>query len=326
MGKRIVVLAVAVLLAGLAALAVWQVLSNAEDAAQEGLTIVPVYRAVVLIPEGTLGIQANANQWFTVDEELEKFVPENAITTPEDLETFITGDGIVAAGPISARSVLTSDQWTQSVEDLRPLALVIPRGKQAMTIAASGANGVNGMIEPGDRINMIVTGTIELIGFEPTAGLSELSPDETEGQAGGATDTDGDGVPDLTLNREAKQVSRYVLQGLNVLAVGKELIPDPEAPVEVTVQSGQPGAGEAQAAPTEDGTRGLLTLEVTPDQAERIAYTYNFGSVWLTLNPTGDFQPAETEGVVIENLFADFGILTVLFPELADLEELLGGN
>ena len=326
MGRRVLVLAVAIILAGLAALAVWQVLTNAEEAAKEGLEEVVVYRAVVLIPEGTEGLNANANEWIIESVELEQYRPDNAITNEEDLLTFVT-DGKVAAGPISAGSILTSDQWTTITADVRSLADVIPNGTQAMTISAPGAQGLNQMVEPGDRINMIVSGSVELIGFEPVEnGLSELTPEEAAGDGTSDTtgvDLDGDGVVDTQLERTTKSISRYVLQGLTVLAVGTELIPEPDAETVVTVP---PAPGEEAAAAPEDGTRTLLTLEVTPDEAERIAFATGFGQIWLTLNPTNNVQAAETEGVVIENLFADFGILTTLFPELADLENFLGGG
>ena len=78
MGRRVLVLAVAIILAGLAALAVWQVLTNAEEAAKEGLEEVVVYRAVVLIPEGTEGLNANANEWIIESVELER----TALTMP----------------------------------------------------------------------------------------------------------------------------------------------------------------------------------------------------------------------------------------------------
>ena len=41
---------------------------------------------------------------------------------------------------------------------------------------------------------------------------------------------------------------------------------------------------------------------MTPEQAERIAYATENGSVWLTLVP-GDFVEVETTGVTTLNLF-----------------------
>lgn len=328
MGKRVVVLAIAIILAGLAALAVWQVLTNAEDAAKEGFKEVAVYRTTVLVPEGYEGIVANANEWFVLSVENEKYVPVNAITNEADLEAFVLNNR-VAAGPISANQVLTSDQWTPITEDIRPLADVIPNGKQAMTISAPGNQGLNEMVRPGDRINMIVTGEVELIGFTPVdgLGLGEATATDGTGNAvpgGQGVDTDGDGIPDIVIPQASKTLSRYVLQGLTVLAVGRELVPDADAELVVTVPDAVPVEGEA--APVEDATRTMLTVEVTPDQAERIAFAYGFGQIWLTLNPTDNFAAAETEGVVMENLFSDFGVLTTLFPQLVQFEKLLGGQ
>jgi Flp pilus assembly protein CpaB len=323
-----VVLAIAIILAGLAALAVWQVLTNAEDAAKEGLKETAVYRTTVLVPEGTEGIVANANEWFVLSVENEKYVPANAITNEADLEAFVLTNR-VAAGPISANQVLTSDQWTPVTEDVRPLADVIANGKQAMTIAAPGNQGLNQMARPGDRVNMIVTGEVELIGFTPVdgLGLGEVTPTDVTDTAvpgGQGVDTDGDGIPDIVIPQASKTLSRYVLQGLTVLAVGRELVPDEDSELVVTVPDAVPVEGEA--VPVEDDTRTMLTLEVTPDQAERIAFAYGFGQIWLTLSPTDNFAAAETEGVVIENLFSDFGVLTTLFPQLVEFEKLLGGQ
>jgi hypothetical protein len=88
-----------------------------------------------------------------------------------------------------------------------------------------------------------------------------------------------------------------------VLATGRDIRPDAEAPetVEVdqpeTTPDGQPVEGEA-----ETGNDTTFTLEVTAEQAERIAYAFENGSMWLTLVP-GDFVEVETTGVTILNLF-----------------------
>jgi Flp pilus assembly protein CpaB len=57
-------------------------------------------------------------------------------------------------------------------------------------------------------------------------------------------------------------------------------------------------------APVEEetGNDTIFTLEVTPEQAERIAYAIENGSIYLTLVPA-DFVEVETSGVIIDNLF-----------------------
>ena len=87
------------------------------------------------------------------------------------------------------------------------------------------------------------------------------------------------------------------MQGIPVLAVGQDVRVEEEGD-----QTGQvpatPGAeGEAPEAPPT-----IFTLEVTPEQAERIVYAFENGSIWLTLVPE-DFVEVETNGVIIDNLF-----------------------
>ena len=109
---------------------------------------------------------------------------------------------------------------------------------------------------------------------------------------------------------EARTISRFVLQGLPVLAVGREIRADADEPATVEV---------AVAAATEEETQevrvGLLTLEVSPEQAERLAFTMVNGSVWLTLVPT-DFVETPTDGITLCTLFPDLGALAEEFPEL----------
>ena len=93
--------------------------------------------------------------------------------------------------------------------------------------------------------------------------------------------------------------TRYVMQGIPVLATGREVRPDEEAPPTVTADDGTDTEGE----PVEDpGNSTIFTLEVTPDQAERIVFAFQNGAIWLTLVPP-DFVEVETDGVVIDNLF-----------------------
>ena len=74
-----------------------------------------------------------------------------------------------------------------------------------------------------------------------------------------------------------------------------------DARLELTTPFGPlavPFAGEMRS----EQERTVFTLEVTPDQAERIVYAFENGSIWLTLVPE-DFVEVETDGVTIDNLF-----------------------
>ena len=107
-------LLVALVLAGLAAWAVWNYLQNVENEIVEGQEIVEVYRAGEAIAEGTDGaiLLSDFNSGGTLitqSEDQAEDVPVGAITTAEQLNQVLTDR--VAAGPIAAGSILNESQW-----------------------------------------------------------------------------------------------------------------------------------------------------------------------------------------------------------------------
>jgi Flp pilus assembly protein CpaB len=283
MGRRTLVLIVALLLAGIAAFAVWQFLSNVEKEKEAELELRAVYRVTGgIITEGTEGSLVLSQERTVLSDEETRFLPDNAIGSLEELTATLTGR--VAAGPISNNSILTTDQWVELTADIKPLAERIPEGKQAITIGVDNIQGVNGFVEAGDRINIIVTLTapIEQIA-EDVIASETLTPEELKA---------------LQAELEQGIISRFVLQGLPVLAVGTEIRADEDADQTVTVTT---VAVEGEEAAQQNET-GILTLEVTPEEAERIAYTFATGTVWLTLVPE-DFVPVPTDGITRDNLF-----------------------
>jgi Flp pilus assembly protein CpaB len=312
MGRRAIVLLVALVLAGLAAWAVWSFLQSYQEDAEAGQEQVTVFRAGSAgIAEGTEGaialstLGAPDGQIVAGTDELED-TPPDAIQSEEELRS-ILGNRL-AAGPISANSILTTSQWTEISVDVVPLAEQIGSGNQAITISTSDVQGVNGFVEAGDRINMIITLDIEfdLIPIEGLPTLPEPDPGET-----GETPAEEEVV--------TVTYTRYVLQGLNVLATGRDVWVEDDGDQTGEVDAGQgvetTGTTVPGATPEEEdpGNATIFTLEVTPDQAERIVYAFENGSIWLTLVP-GDFVEIETDGVTIDNLFGG-DLVDAIFPE-----------
>ena len=302
---------VAVVLAGLAAWAVWNFMQGVQTEAQEGQQIVNVYVAGPDgIDEGAEGdillsaLDSNARCQKTDlefagalacpikrDTDQAEDVPDNAFREDADLREFLRGK--VAAGPIAPKAVLTRSQWTEVTVDVIPLSEQIPSGKQAMTIRTDNVQGVNGFVEAGDRINMIITLGVVI----------ERVPVELQGPAvsGDAASGDDTGAPaDDAVRRETVTYTRYVLQGIPVLAAGRD-IRQGDGPVEVDVTAGGP-AEDGELVEEDTGNSTVFTLVVTPDQAERIVYASENGSIWLTLAPP-DFIEAPTTGVTLNNLF-----------------------
>ncbi len=303
MGRRAIVLLVALILAGLAAWAVWQYLQNVEAEVAQDQVRVSVFRAgpggVAEGAEGSVllsGFQAagrcqdpetamDAAQGCPIKAgtDLQGNVPLGYIDTPEKLREILTGR--VAAGPVAEGAILTETGWVTLSALTKPLSEQIPSGKQVLTVSTGNVQGVNGFIRAGDRINMIITIDIE---FSDIPIGQEVPTLPTEGE-----------TPEGETEEVTVTYTRYVLQGIPVMAVGTNVRTEDDGDQTGQVPAAPPAAGEG-AEPEIPST--VFTLEVTPEQAERIVYAFENGSVWMTLVPE-DFVEVETNGVIIDNLF-----------------------
>ena len=292
MGRRALVLIVALVLAGAAAFAIFQYLQGVQEEAEANQERVTVYRALQPIAQGTEGSQILQGEGtlFTESYEIFELLPDGAPTNRQELETTLAGKVAVAAIP--ANQLFTSSQWVTLTTQITPLSELIGEGLQAITISPGSVQGINGFPNPGDRINVIVSLDIEAnlidVGQAPDLGLPQEPPAEGEGAA----------AEEETIT---VQYTRYVLQGLPVIAVGRDVRPEQDGNGEdttaTTIQTQAPAEGEqAQEVST------VYTLEVTPEQAERLVYAQNNGSIYLTLVPP-DFVEVDTLGVTIETLF-----------------------
>ncbi|HEY5650989.1 MAG TPA: RcpC/CpaB family pilus assembly protein [Acidimicrobiia bacterium] len=293
MGRRAIVLVIALALAGIAAFAIFQYLAGIQSEIEEGQVQVPVFRAIQPVAEGTEGsfILQGAGALYEEDTEQQEDLPADAITTPNELNDVLSGR--VSAGPISANGILTRSQWVELSVEITPLAELIEPGFQAITISPGSVQAVNGFVEAGDLINAIISLDIE---FNLTA-LGQ------ESDFGIPVEDTGDGTTADEDQLETVSYTRYVMQGLRVLAVGTDVRPDPDA--ETTVDAD----GAATNAQVQEGEAGaavnstVFTLEVDHETAERLVFAQNAGQLYYTLNPKDAYEEVLTRGVTIENLF-----------------------
>ena len=296
MVKRTVVLVVALVLAGVAAFSIWQYLDGVDEDARAGFDLRPVIRATEDIPARTPGNTIIDDALFSVSEENLDFLPG---PSPERTVAFVNVEDMTlrlrdrfAVGPISANQILTSDQWEDALfaPVVTKLAEAISPGKQAISIQVDSTRAVGGFIRPNDRINLIVTIRAPQVQFD-TLGGTEVTEESIRE------------LLDLLATATTEEASRFLLQGLPVLAVGSQ------------ARTGDPAfdnsVGRVQSVVNEDGTVtesgegtqfGIVTLEVTADEAERLVFAFEKGSVWLTLVPE-DFITVSTEGINRETLF-----------------------
>ncbi len=281
MARRTVVLLVALLLAGLSGVAVWAFLDNARDEAREGLIQVPVYRATEFVPRGAIGDESL--ELFEESTELDGLLPVGAITTREQLEATLVGR--VSLGPISANQVVTTELWADPAAEIEGLAELIEPGFQAMSIRLDDVRGVSGFVQPGDRINVLASDEIDIgpivDALRVPAGRAIFFPG-LQAQLG-LTDEEMVELADALPVRI--EYTQFVLQDLLVLAVGSDtspVVPDAET------ETG-PVVGEA------------ITVALTAEQAERLAFSFEYMSPWLTLVPP-DFVAEDTPGAVVDDL------------------------
>lgn len=338
MGKRTLVLAVALILAAVSAFSVWQYLSNVEDDIRRDIVEVRVYRATQAIDTGTESAEAA----LVIEESiaLREFVDppdgppteilclgENARAgedadpticseNPDDLDELLTGT--LAAGPISKGQLITTAMFVKPSElNSVSLSESIKQGRVAISIRPSEDSASGGFIRPGDRVNLLASVTIDLSNIAFTALLTDpelrdlvLGSSDVPSDTGGNVDGEPTAGEQLTATANAfnssVQFTQTVLQNLEVLAVGADTIPGPI------------GLGLEPA-----GTQ-IVVLEVTPQQAELIEYAKQYTSVAMSLLPDPELFPYsefEARGVFVDDLFD-------LIPRIQELlepvEELLG--
>jgi pilus assembly protein CpaB len=293
MGRRTLVLIVALLLAGVAAFAVYRFLTGVQDERIAETEFVAVYRAADRIEGGVPGDLVIQQERAVLNEEVSELRPPTAIVASQDpaqdgLQEALSGK--VAAGPIPAESVLTTDMWIDPVAAAQPLAEVISGGNQAISLLVDGSRGVAGFIKPNDRVNVLVTLKVE---GTPRADTTVIDPEQESG--GGSQ-----------IEKVTKTLTRYILFGVRVLGVDEELTTGGDGPATVsaptptTAPSAVPqGASERLTERTQ-----LVTLEVNSEEAEQLVFALEAGTIWLTLS-TDEFPVRDTEGVVIDSLFGD---------------------
>jgi len=291
LGKRIAVVAVALVLAAVAGFSVWQYLASVDDAAQDRFELVDVYRATDDLPAGISGDDIIVNQLFEKSSENRDFLPGGpdapvAFASEADLKAALENQ--IAIGPIAANEILTSVQWEAAVDVTasEPLSERIPRGRQAMALRVDAEKAIAGFPRPGDRVNVLVN-----------IGSSGVDFD--------AVDVDATREEVLALIEASEQSleTRFVLQGLEVLAVGEQIVTGNDDSDHVILASQQDGALDANGQPISEVTQfGLITVAVTAEEAERLAFATMNGDTYYTLVPD-DFTPVATTGVTRENLF-----------------------
>jgi pilus assembly protein CpaB len=210
--RRVLILVIAVALAGLTAFLTFHYANTADERAFEGAELVEVFMVKKDIPKGYEGGKALDEGYIGKESIPRKFFPAKAITNPQRLR------GQVALAAMSAGVPVVEGNFVEPRVAQESFAARLGKDQQAVTLSVSDVQAVARLVVPGDRVNLMLT----------------MDKESAPGAPGAPAATGKE--------------TRFVIQNVQVLAVGNSttLQPGEAAP------SGEPQPLQAGVAKTAD--------------------------------------------------------------------------
>ena len=274
---RIISTIAAVVFAAIAGILVWKYLNTADTRAARNKHLVTVMVAKSQIARGTLFDQALSENLFEAKQIPKDSLPPDVLTQQTDAQLLTVYKGKVANSDIFTGTPIVSDEFVQASQLVSTVSGAIPTGKQAITVSLDQTHAVGGFVTPGDRVNM-------LINFP---------------------------VIDSTGGSSTHKATAFLLPGVKVLAVGASTIL-PQSP-SAGNSAAQTAAGVTTTTQAQSQPSSLITLQVTPREAEQIVQATDVGTVWLTLDPP-DFSPGKFQNP--SEIVDEINLFNQTMPEL----------
>lgn len=262
--RRTLILVGALLLGGLAAFLTLNYVRGVENRVSEDTELVEVVVAQGPVPKGAQASAAIAEGSLAVDQRARQDVPANAVSRLADVE------GQVAAIDLSGGEVVTSTMFA-GIQDLTgSRSASLDPGNVALTVAVDSSSVSGGLIQPGDRVNLLVR-------FQrPT---TSADGETTEGDSGESSLGVGDGGVIIP------KPAGYAFQAVKVFAVGTD------AGTAVANEEGAEGEGEG----AQNNLSTFLTVQMPPEEAALLASVRD-AELYASLVPP-DYEPRPIEVV-----------------------------
>jgi pilus assembly protein CpaB len=149
--RRVLILVIAVALAGLTAFLTFHYANAADERAFKDAQLVSVYLVKKDIPKGMPGEKALDEGYIARDSIPRKYFPAQAITNAQALR------GQVAVAPISAGLPVVAGSFVEPRLAQESFAQRLEKGNEAVTLAVSDVQGVARLVVPGDHVNLMLT-------------------------------------------------------------------------------------------------------------------------------------------------------------------------
>ena len=179
---------------------------------------------------------------ITVSPFLKESLPANYFTDPALLE------GRILITPVKQKEPIIESRLAPTSVTTGGISAILQPGKRALAVKGDKIIGLSGLIQPGNRVDVLVTWQ------DP---------------------------------RNKREVTKIVLQDIVVLATGAEMQKN--------------NKGEADTAPVD-----VYTLEVTPEEGERLALAATEGKLQFALRNTLDTETVYTRGVTIPDALKSY--------------------
>lgn len=248
--------------------------------------IVKVVYAKVDIPQGTV----ITTDMLTTRDVKKSEQPTDSVAVPQDVIGRTARRSIIKDAPVRLADV----QGTAGIIDV---ARELKAGERAMAIQVDQVAGVGALIQPGDRVDIVVG--IQ----EAQIPVVVVNPFEEESPITGQLTTPEvivTKVPDELINGTSVKT---LIQNVRVV---KTLLPPPKTTT----------TGQAQPQPAEEpsltGDQEIVIVAVNAQQAEVIKYAQLEGSISLALRSPVDRDvttPDATTGIVLKTLIDEYGVL-----------------
>jgi pilus assembly protein CpaB len=246
---RVLVAVAAVVLAGAAAYLSYEYAHKADTRAEKNVQTVTVLVAKGDISKGTTAAQALDSGLISSKPIARGVLPPTVVQNAADLTDK------VASASIAKGQFIVGDSFVLP-QQVSGFSATVPKGKQAISITVDTTHGVGGFVQPGDMVNIIWSGPVRT-------------------QQGGVSGTD-------------VRTTAFLIPSVRVMAVGSTTANSaPSSNTSVGLSTSGQAAGAASSTGGASGNTGLMTLEVTPRQAEQIAQGVATGSFYLTLDAPG---------------------------------------
>jgi len=283
--RRTLILIAAIAIGALASFLVWNYVGGIQDRANNDAERVKVYLVKAPIPRGTSGQVAAAS---IVEESIpKKFKPANAIVSLDDIS------GRVAKSDLVANQVVVDDMFVEATDPEAAVSFadnlikIQNQDQTTYTMNVDAVRGVNGLIVPGDYVNVMVTR------FDEATGVTD--------KAGGV---------------DAQQ-ARFLYQKVQVLAVDYTTVGDTNAAAAAAPTDGSSSdssSGDASGAAAAPLQKGMITL-IVPPEAAQILLTIPAENLYLTL-VSKDYVPTPTGPIDLTTLPSDDAkVLTPYGPD-----------